>query len=67
MRVACHDDNARKDDGGASITQFATLTGTILIGSPPLGLVAGRLVVAVGLLAGDLVSSQNDGQERNGE
>jgi hypothetical protein len=52
-----HDDNARKDDGVASITPFATLTGTILIGSPPLGMMAGRLVVvAVGLLAGGLVT-----------
>jgi hypothetical protein len=63
MRVAWYDDNARKDDGVASITPFATLTGTILIASPPLGLVAGRLVVvagglvARGLVTGGLVSS----------
>ena len=51
-----HDDNARKDDGVASITPFATLTGTIPIASPPLGLVAGHLLtVAVGWLAGGLV------------
>jgi hypothetical protein len=51
-------ENGRKDDGVPSMTPFATLTGTILIASPPLGLVAGRLVVvAVGVLAGGLVSS----------
>src|SRR5258708_3625791 len=32
-----HDDNARKDDGVASIPPLATLTGTILIAPPPLG------------------------------